>query len=131
MSHTTIYFLVQAEDEDRAESKADAYLEAEHFYDYFTILPEESGPLVNKRLELMDFIRDWDWVKNADSFLCKAEKFKESGDLRLYGHHLIYAGELYAQNLTIDTHVYNMEFGNYIIPDEDSGWWVIAIDFHS
>ena len=130
MSHTTIYFLTEAEDMEQAESRVASYLETEHFFDYYTVLPDKSGPLAYKRRELMDFIKDWDWIQAAEDFLRLARKYKESGDLRLYGHHLIFAGELYSQDLTINTHVFNADYGNYALPDEDSGWQVIAIDFH-
>ena len=130
MSHTTIYFLTEAESIEKAEGKVDSYLETEHFFDYYTVLHEKSGPLAYKRRELMDFIKDWDWKKSAEDFLRLGQKYKESGDLRIYGHHLIFAGELYSQDLTINTYAFNVDSGNYSVPDEDSGWWVIEVDFH-
>ena len=42
MSHTTIYFLAEAEGIEEAQSKVDSYLETEHFFDYYTFLPESS-----------------------------------------------------------------------------------------
>jgi len=130
MSHTTIYFLTKADEIEKAERKVDSYLETEHIFDYFTILPEKSGPLAYKRKELMDFIQDWDWKKSAEDFLMLAQKYKESGDLLLYGHHLIFAGELYSQDLTINTYTFNIDEGDYSVPDNDSGWWVIGVDLH-
>ena len=130
MSHTTIYFLTAAETLEEAESKAASYLDTEHFFDYFTVLPEKSGPLAYKRRELMDFIKGWDWKKSAENFLRLAQKYKESGDLRIYGRHLIFAGELYSQDLTINTYAFNVDSGDYSVPDDDSGWQVIAADFH-
>jgi len=130
MSHTTIYFLAQAEGFNEAESKVTDYLEPEHFFDYHTVLPDESGPLAYKRPELLDFIKDWDWQKTAEEFLYLAQKYKEEGNQRIYGHHLVFAGELYSQDLTICTRVFNLDSDNYSVPDEDSGWWVIGVDFH-
>jgi hypothetical protein len=130
MSHTTIYFLAEAAGYDEAEGQVASYLETENFYDNFTVLADNSGPLSQKRTELMDFIKGWDWKKNADDFLSLAEKYKAAGDLDQYGYHLINAGQLYAQYLTIDTYVYNVESSDYSIPADDSGWWVIAVDFH-
>jgi len=130
VSHTTILFLTEAENIDEAVSKVSSYLDTEHFFDTYDILSDSSGSLANKREELMNFIIDWDWKKSAEDFLCLAQKHKESGDLRLYGYHLICAGELYSQDLTINTYVYNVDSGDYSIPDDDSGWWVIEVDFH-
>ena len=130
MSHTAIYFLTEAEDMEQAESKVASYLDTEHFFDYYTALPDKSGPLAYKRAELTGFVNDWDWKKAAEDFLRLARKCKESGDLRLYGHYLIFAGELYSQNLTINTHAFNVDSGDYSVPDEDSGWQVVAVDFH-
>jgi hypothetical protein len=48
----------------------------------------------------------------------------------MYGYNLIKAGELYAQYLTVDTYVYNIDAGYYSIPEEDTNWWAIAVDFH-
>jgi hypothetical protein len=130
MSHTTIYFLTEAEDIEEAQSKVDSYLETEHFFDYYTVLPESSGLLSQKRKELREFIKDWDWKKAADNLLVQAEKHKEAGNTNLFGSFLIDAGTLYAQCLAIDTYVFNIETGDYTVPDDDSGWWVIEADFH-
>jgi hypothetical protein len=56
----------------------------------------------------------------------------------MYGYNLIRAGELYSQSLTIDTYVFNIDYGDYSIPPppptkvgaESEGWWAIAVDFH-
>ena len=130
MSHTVIYFLTEAEDMEQAESKVASYLETEHFFDYSDILSDNSGPLAQKRNELMGFIRDWDWNKRADEFLEQAEKHKAAGNTNLFGTFLINAGVLYAQCLTIDTYIYNIDSGDYSIPDDDSGWRVVVVDFH-
>ena len=129
MSHTTIYFLTQAEDMEEAESQVADFLENEDFFSYYTALPDESGPLTDKRPELMDFIKDWDWKKIADDHLTRAQEDKEIGDLGGYGYHLICAGQLYAQYPTIDILVYNVESDDYRIPADDEGWWLIAVDF--
>jgi hypothetical protein len=144
MSRSTIYFLAEAADFDGAESRVSSYLDTETFYDHFTVLDDKSGgepsplrgsaecsgPLSEKRQDLMGFIKGWDWKKNADDFLHLAERYKAAGDLGQYGYHLIRAGELYAQYLTIDAYVYNVESSDYAIPSEDSLWWVVAVDFH-
>jgi hypothetical protein len=130
MSHTTIYFLAEAADFDEAERQVSYYLETENFYDNFTVLDDNSGSLSEKRNELMGFINGWDWKKKANEFLSLAEKYKAAGSFDLYGYHLISAGQLYAQYLTIDTYVYNLDSSDYSIPSDDSGWWVIAVDFH-
>jgi hypothetical protein len=61
-----------------------------------------------------------------------AEGYKAAGDLGLYGYSLIRAGELYAQYLTIDTYVFNIDYGDYSIPPSEDAkdWWAIAVDFH-
>ena len=130
MSHTTIYFITEAEDLDQAGSRVTGYLETEHFFDCFSVLPETSGPLAQKRGELAEFAKDWDWKKSAESFLERAEKNKASGDLCSCGYDLIKAGELYAQCLTVETYVFNIEEGSYSVPTESKGWWAIAVDFH-
>jgi len=130
MSHTTIYFLTEAENIEKAVSKVSSYLDTEHFFDCYDILYDSSGSLANKRKELMNYIKDWDWKKSAEDYLRLAQKNNESGDLRLCGYHLICAGELYSQDLTINTYAYNVDSGDYSIPDDDSGWWVIKVDFH-
>jgi len=130
MSYTTIYFLTPGEDLLDAESRVAGYLETEHFFDFYDILSDSSGPLIQKRDELMDFIKNWDWKKAADNLLEQAEKHKASGNISLFGSFLINAGVLYAQCLTIDAYAYNIDSGDYSIPDDDSGWWVIAVGLH-
>jgi len=130
MSHTTIYFLTVAENYDDAEDKVTANLEKEHFFDLYEVLPESSGSLAQKRDELLEFAKDWDWKKDADSSLQLAEKYKADGLFTAYGFNLISAGELYAQSLTIDTYAYNIENCDYSIPKEGKNWWVIAIQFY-
>jgi len=130
MSHTTIYFLTVAENYDDAKSKVTATMEKEHFIDSYEVLPESSGTFAQKRDELLEFVKDWDWKKDADSFLQQAEKYKEDGLLKSYGYNLISAGELYAQYLNVDAYAYNIENCDYSIPKEGVNWWVIAMDFH-
>ena len=130
MAHSTIYFLMVAKNLDEAESKVASYLDTEHFFDCYDIQSDSSESLAHKRKDLMIFIKDWDWKKRADEFLEQAEKHKADGNTSLFGTFLINAGELYAQCLTIDTYVYNFDSGDYSISDDDSGWWVIVVDFH-
>jgi len=130
MSHTSIYFLTVAESYDYAESKVTANLEKEHFFDSYEVLPESSGPFTQRRNELLEFVKDWDWKKDADGFLQQAEQYKADGLFKAYGYNLIRAGELYAQYLTVDAYVYNIDNSDYSIPKEGKNWWVIAIDFH-
>ena len=130
MSHTTIYFLTEAEDKEQAESKISSYLETEHFFDYYSILSDKSRPLTQKRHEIRDLIKDWDWQKTADNLFAQAEKHKAAGNIGLFGTYLINAGVLYAQCLTIDTYIYNIDSGDYSIPEDDSAWWVVAVHFH-
>ena len=61
MSHTTIYFLTEAEDFDRAERRVTAYLETETFFDYSAVIPEQSGPLEQKHEELAKFLDGREW----------------------------------------------------------------------
>jgi len=130
MSHTTIYFFTEAESYDDAEAKVTAYLETEHFYDSFEVLPESSGSLAQKRHEIEEFAKDWDWIKNAENFYEQAQVQKASGNLKSYGYYLINAGQLYAQYLTAETYVFNISTIDYSIPKEDKNWWVTAMDFH-
>jgi hypothetical protein len=130
MSHTTIYFLTETKSYDEAESRVTQYLDNETFFDYFNTLDESSGSLAQRRGELMEYIKDWDWKKAADSYLEQAEQYKTEGRYGAYGYNLIKAGELYTQSLTVDTYAFNIDTGDYDIPEKDAGWWVIAIDFH-
>jgi len=130
MSHTTIYFLTVAESYDDAKSKVTENLEREHFFESYEVLPESSGSFAQKRNELLEFVKDWDWKKDADSSLQLADQYKADGLLTAYGYNLIRAGELYAQYLTVDAYVYNIDNYDYSIPKEEKNWWVIAIDFH-
>ena len=129
MSHTTIYFLTEADNLEEAESQAADFLENENFYSYYTVLPDKSGPLARKWEELLDYIKDWNWYKIADDFLLQAQEYKEAGDFGGYGYNLICAGQHYAECLTIDALVYNIESKDYEVPADDEGWWAIAIDF--
>jgi hypothetical protein len=130
MSHTTIYFLAEAEDFDNAEEQVTAYLETESFFDYYNTLPDESGTLDQKYDELAGFLEKCDWRKRAEKLLEQAEEYKAAGNLCLYGYMLIQAGELYAQCLNEDTCVFNIDTTDYSIPTEMKGWWAIAVDFH-
>jgi len=128
MSHTTIYFLTKAENAEQAESKVTAYLGTEHFFDCFNVL--SSGTLAEKRTELDEFTGGWDWKESADEFLRLARKQKAAGNFCSYDYHLINAGHLYAQHLTADTYVFNIDEEDYSVPTDDNGWLVIAVDFH-
>jgi hypothetical protein len=128
--HTTIYFLTEAEEPGEAERRVSAYLETEIFFDYSGVLPEQSGPLEQKRDELIKFLNGWEWKETADGFLKEAEGYKDAGNLAMYGYSLIRAGELYSQNLTIDTHVFNIDTADYSIPTEAEGWQLTAVNFH-
>jgi hypothetical protein len=130
MSHTTIYFLTEAKDIEEAEQEVSAYLEGERFFDYFDVMKDKSGSLEERRAELEAAIQGWDWRKAADNFMEQAEKHKTEGNLGLYGYYLCNAGQLYAQYLITDTRVYNIDTGDYSIPKDDKGWWLIAVDFH-
>jgi hypothetical protein len=130
MSHTTIYFISKAKNLEQAEKKVMEYLEGEHFFDYFNVLPEESGPLAEKRAGLNAFLDGYDWRTSADDLLSLAEKYKAKGYLSQYGYCLIDAGKLFAQCLAIGMYVFNIDAGDYSIPPKDKGWQVIAADFH-
>jgi hypothetical protein len=130
MSHTAIYFLTKAKDLDEAEHEVSAYLEGENFFDCFDVMKDKSGTLEKRRTELKAFIQDWDWNKAADDFMEQAEKYKAEGNMSGYGYCLCNAGRLYAQYLFIDTYAYNIDTGDYSIPEDDNGWWLIAFDFH-
>jgi hypothetical protein len=113
-----------------AEDRVTAYLEGENFFDYSEVQRKDSGPLEEKRQFLAEFINGWGWEKAADEFLKEGEESKNAGDLVLYGFHLIMAGELYSQNLNAATYVFNIDTGDYSVPDNPKGWWLIAVDFH-
>ncbi|MDR3142466.1 MAG: hypothetical protein LBU37_12200 [Tannerellaceae bacterium] len=130
MSYTTIYFLSETENLDKAGSRVNAYLEGENFFDYSEIQHDLSGPLETKRAALDAFLNGWNWKESADALLKEAEGYKTNGDLGTYGFKLIMAGELYSQGLTIDTYVFNIDTGDYSIPEESGNWWVIVVDFH-
>jgi hypothetical protein len=130
MSHTTIYFLTEADDLDHAERRVTAYLESETFFDYSEVQPELSGPLETKRKAIADFMNGWNWKEAAEAILKEAEGNKAKGGLGMYGYNLIRAGELFSQSLTIDTYVFNIDFTDYAIPEESNGWWAVAVDFH-
>ena len=130
MSHTTIYFLAKASKLDDAEGQVAEYLEGENFFDCYSMLPESSGLLAQKREELMAFIGNWDWKKVADGYMEQAGQRKAAGDLDMYGFYLIKAGEIYAQYLTVDTYAFNIDIGDYSIPSENEGWHVVAVNFH-
>jgi hypothetical protein len=130
MSHATIYFLTTANAFEQAESKVMAYLEGETFFDYSEAIPDLSGPLKTRRKNLDAVLNGWNWRKAADALMQEAENYKAQDDLMMFGHCHIRAGALYAQTLNIDTYVFNIDTGDYCIPEESGGWWVIAVDFH-
>jgi hypothetical protein len=130
MSHTTIYFLTETANLEQAESRVNTYLESETFFDYSEVQHELSGPLETRRKELDGFLNGWNWKEAADALIKETEGYKANGNLEMYGYSLIRIGELYAQNLTIDTYVFNIETGDYSIPAETRGWWAVAVDFH-
>jgi len=131
MSSTTIYFLTKnAQSIEEAENLVSSYLDTENFFDYFSVIHDKSGSLAEKRNELIDFIKDWDWKKKADEFYNLAQRYKADSSLSQFGFYLVEAGQLYAQYLNIDTYVFNIDSGDYFIPESDNGWRVIAVDFH-
>jgi hypothetical protein len=130
MSHTTIYLLTDAKGLDEAEHEVSAFLEGESFYDYFDVMKDKSGSLEERRAELMAFIKDWDWIRAANEIMEQAEKYKAQGNMVRYGNYLCNAGRLYSQYLYTDTYAYTIDTGDYSIPKDDKGWWLIAVDFH-
>ena len=130
MSHTTIYLLTEASDFNGAERNVAGYLESENFFDYSQVRREESGPLDGKLRFLSEFLEGRDLRKEAESFLGDAEEAKNEGDLGMYGYRLIIAGELYSQKLNIGTRVFNIDSGDYSMPDNPEGWWLVVVDFH-
>ena len=130
MSHTTICFLVKEKDFDDAESRLMMFLDTEHSFDSLTVMPDKSGTLTAQRQFLDEFIGEWNWKKAADGFLEQAEDAKDTGNLDMYGCYLIKAGELYSQYLNTGTYVFNIETGDYSVPENPKGWWLIAVDFH-
>jgi hypothetical protein len=129
MSHTTIYFLTEAKDQEEAEQEVSGYLEGERFFDYFDVMKDKSGSLEERRAELTAAIQDWDWIKTADGFMEQAEICKAQGNMSGYGYCLCNAGQLYAQYLSIDTYLYNIDASDYSIPTDDKDRWVIAVNF--
>jgi hypothetical protein len=127
-----IYFLTHAENRHSAESRVNAYLETENFFDYSCTLKEESGPLETKRNAIDALLNGWNWKAAADALLETAKGYKAKDNLGMYGYNLIRAGELYSQSLTIDTYVFNIDYGDYSIPppNESEDWWAVAVDFH-
>ena len=130
MSHTTICFLAEAKSFDEAERRVTACLEGENFFDSLEVLPGQSGPLGRKLGQLKEFTNGWDWKTVADAWLKAAEEAKNASDVGMYGFYLIMAGKLYAQHLNTATYVYNIDTGDYSVPDNSRGWWLIAVDFH-
>jgi hypothetical protein len=134
--HTTIYFLTTANDLDDAASRIEGYLETEHFFDYYTVLKAQAGTLEEKRTELLEWQKQYDWKKAADEEYAKAEALKAEGNLSWAGYHYRKAGSLYEQLLIDDAAVYNIDSYDYTIPDENVGevnsepWFCIPVDFH-
>lgn len=73
MPHTTIFFLTKSKDCNTAAYHVMGYLETEDVFDYFTLLPDQSCPLENKREELVRLQKKRDWQEMAESYLKKAE----------------------------------------------------------
>jgi len=130
MSEKMIYFVTEANSIEQAEDDVTDYLENEGFWSYSCRLPEFSGSLAQMRQKLVEFSKEWDWKKKADGFLVQAEKYKSEGNFCMYGHFLIYAGELYSKRLTTETCIFNIESEDYSLPKEDNNWWVIAIELY-
>jgi len=130
MSSNTIFFIAEAENLERAERNVINYLENEGFWSYSCMLPVLSGTLVQGHKKLAELLKSWDYKKKADDFLNEAEKYKTDGDFCMYGHFLIYAGELYSQKLSFETPVFNIDSQDYTIPDDDKNWWVVSINLY-
>ena len=131
MANTTkIYFLTEADVMDEAVQRVSAYLDSENFYNNFNILHESSGELLNKRNEVNEFMDNWNWKKAANDVLVLARKHRVTSNFYKYGCSLIKAGNLYAQHLSLDSYVFNIDEGDYSIPFDNKDWWVIAVEFH-
>jgi len=129
MSSTYTYFIVKAENDNQAKMKVLIYLETEYFYEDFDVLSTFS--LSEKRKGFSDLYKFWNWNDNADEYLKLAEKEKSKGNFIKCGNLLIDAGNLYAQKLTISTCIFNLDFNNYSIPEDDKDWRVIEVCFYS
>ena len=135
MESRTVYFLTLAEDLEQAKRKIINYIENAGSCRY-SLIPKLSGSLAKRHKKLVEVLKKWDWKKEAGDLLIEAEKFKTTigyfaeDDLLVYGNFLISAGVLYAQKLSVDTCIFNIEYGNYYVPDKEDHehWWVIAVD---
>jgi hypothetical protein len=134
--HITIHFLAAATDIDDAVSQVEGFLEPEKFFDYFTVLKEQSGTLDEKRAELLEWQAKYDWKKTADDCYATAEVLKAQGNICMAGYYYRKAGSLYEQLLTDDATVYNINKYDYSIPADGAGlvndekWFCVPVDFH-
>jgi hypothetical protein len=131
--HTEIAFLKQAEDLDEACRRVENYLLEEIysvFWDGFEASKERSGSLKELRDDLAKRCKDYNTDAEITRRLEKAKEQMAKNDRFGAGYNYRYAGYLLEQMLCADTVVYNLDDGDYSIPEADDGWFVVIVDFH-
>jgi hypothetical protein len=111
--HAHVILLVTAEYEEQADEKVGAFLDdvPEHICDSYKVVAirplficimevRERRQTINDALEIG---RRWG---------------KRSGN------------DIFAQRFTVDTNLFNVEHGDYSIPQNPTGWFAVTVDLH-
>jgi hypothetical protein len=66
----------------------------------------------------------------AAKYIAEADKLMAQGTTSWAGYKYRHGGMLYEQMLCFDAQVFNLETGDYTIPTETDGLYVVPVDFH-
>ena len=78
------------------------------------------------------------WQQTPENAKKREEEAKEwlngkraKDNYNMYGYCLEIAANLYRQDFCFDTNVFNIENGNYSIPEDVKGFFVVMVDIHN
>lgn len=101
-------------------------------------LPEEGGIYdVLPLSECFDIVKEWyqNPVERGKEKEKEAQEWVNgkiaTNDYNMYGYCLKIAGNLYSQNFCFDCNTFNIEEGDYSVPEDLVGWWAVVVDMHN
>jgi len=101
-------------------------------------LPDKGGDYdIMPLKDCISVVREW----QQDNVLCGDEIMKEAEELygknskngfnpKIYGYELKRAGDLYCQNFSFDTNLFNTETDDYELPEKTEGYFAVLVDMH-
>lgn len=83
--------------------------------------------------DCLEAVKDFagDMTARANEEKKRAQEYADKDQPSMEGYCLRTAGELLSQNFCFDCNLYNVEEGDYSIPENPEGWFAVMIDMHN